>query len=184
MTTDKWWTILAKFLALPAVRALLIWYAKRYPYFHLVGEDGSVYMERYWLFNRDIDWKGTKRFPHIRFSIRVHKILRADLDRWYHNHPGRFRTFILQNWYNEQRPMGFMSEAMGQLDDPVFHRPQGSTTTLDEDEYHSVVAVHPEGVWTLFVMWEPVYRKPGSWGFLVEGKYVPWRQYLRSKEHA
>lgn len=38
-------------------------------------------------------------------------------------------------------------------------------------------AVCDGGAWTLFISW----RWRGVWGFLVDGRKVPWREYLRIK---
>jgi hypothetical protein len=166
------WKLLAKFLAVPWVADGIIWWVKESPYYHLPG-----YMNRWWLFNPDIDEDGNKKYPNCPFSIRVHHILRADADRYPHCHPGDFRTVILKGYYSEVRRY---SEHINGI---LIHR-AGDTTTLDEDSYHSVSTVSPGGVWTLFILWQPRMRKPGSWGFLVNGEYVPWRKYLQRRDQA
>jgi hypothetical protein len=179
------WNYLAKFLALRPVAALVIWYAQRHPYYHLIGDDGSLYMSRWWFFNRDRE-DGSKQFPWIPYSIRVHHIHRADLDRWHHNHPGDFRTFILRRWYREHRLVGFKRPHWGfvafGIKEEILRA--GQTSTLAEDEYHTVTEVAEGGVWTLFVMREPRVRKPGSWGFLVHGRYVQWKNYISRRDKA
>jgi hypothetical protein len=172
---------LARYLARPDVFAKIQRRAFKTPYYHLYGADGSSYMDRWWFFNPDINEEGDKKYPMIPFSIRLHHIKRRDLDRHDHCHPGDFRTFVLKNWYKERREAGFMAE-YGEYRE--YLRKAGDTATLSEDEYHSVIAVHPEGVWTLFVMWAPRRPKEGSWGFLVNGMYVPWRKYLSRRDRA
>lgn len=50
----------------------------------------------------------------------------------------------------------------------------GYTGRLLFGQYHRITAVPRDGVWTLFITW----RKRGSWGFDVDGREVPWREYL------
>lgn len=162
--------LLAKVLARPRVVDWLIQRAKKTPYTHIMSEDGSVvYMERYWLFNPyPADTSGSERrgwqFP---ISMRLHRIVREDLDRHLHDHPWNARTIILRGWYYENRlqPDG--------LTRGVF-RTEGQTATLKFGEYHRITQVSQGGVWTLFITGP--YR--GTWGFMVDGVKVPWRKYL------
>lgn len=158
--------MLAKFLARPAIVEWLIRRAKRTPYLHLVDADGSVYMERYWLFNPYPPKSdgADRRWGNWLPSVRLHKIMREDRDRHMHDHPWNARTFILRGWYWEQREgvPGFIV------------RLDGTTATLKFGEYHRISRVSDGGVWTLFITW----RHCGTWGFLVDGSKVPWRQYL------
>lgn len=155
---------LAKRLAVPHVADAIIARAARTPYFDLRG-----YIERDWLFNPTEDSEGQKidrswiasQLP----SARVHHILRADNERHSHDHPWNARTFILRGWYEELREDG-----------KRYRRFAGDTTTLRFGEYHRIVEVSPGGVWTLFV----TGRHRGTWGFLVDGHKVPWREYLDS----
>lgn len=168
--------LLARFLARPRVTDYLIRRAMKTPYTHLVGKDGSVYMERYWLFNPTQATSDTGKRWNWLPSIRLHWIKRRDLDRHKHDHPWNARTFILRNWYEEERITNYPEIDPYPGLDPVdrFRRNAGDTATLAYGEYHAITAVHPEGVWTLFVM----YRYRGTWGFLVDGVKVPWRKYL------
>jgi hypothetical protein len=54
-----------------------------------------------------------------------------------------------------------------------FLRLPGDTATIKFGEYHSIDYVSKGGVYTMFITWD--YR--GTWGFLVNGKKVPWREY-------
>ncbi|MFC5548162.1 hypothetical protein [Massilia aerilata] len=153
--------LVAKLLARPAVVDWLICRAMRTPYSHIT-KDGDVYMERYWLFNpypADSSGKG-----NLLPSIRLHKIMRPDQDRHLHDHPWNARTFILRGWYLEEREGEFWD----------IERSEGETAALKFGEFHAITRVPECGVWTLFVTWR--YR--GTWGFLVNGKKVPWREYL------
>lgn len=158
--------LIAKLIALPVVADWLIRRAQRTPYFHIKDEDGSVYMERYWLFNPYPTGNdgGGRRWGDWMPSIRIHRIMREDRDRHLHDHPWNARAFILSGWYFEVRPNvpGYIVRLPGQ------------TATLRFGEYHRIAKVSPAGAWTLFV----TRRKRGTWGFLVNGVKVPWRVYL------
>jgi hypothetical protein len=162
--------LIAKLLAYRPVALWVINVASKRPYYHLPG-----YMQRWWLFNPDIDEKGTKQYEWIPFSIRVHHIIRADRDKWPHCHPGRFIAFVMIGWYENKK---YLTKNISQ----VWTVDEGQYYKMSENEYHWVSQVSDPGPWTLFVMWKPKVRKPGSWGFLVRGKYVPWRQYLKSPD--
>jgi hypothetical protein len=131
------------------------------PYRHIYGPDGSLYMRRHWIFNPyDVDYTRTwKWLP----SVRLHWIRRADSDRHLHDHPWAWRTIILKGWYVEERIGGH-----------TYRREAGYTGTMDFGEFHRIQEVSPDGVWTLFITW----RKQGTWGFLVDGVKVPYREYL------
>jgi hypothetical protein len=161
---------LAWLLARPAIVDWLIRRAQRTPYLHISSADGrDIYMYRYWLFNPYPDKSMGKR-PRYQFpiSIRLHRIMRADQDRHLHDHPWNARTFILRGCYIEHRP---------DVDAPLV-RVRGDTAKLRFGEYHRIAWVSDGGVWTLFVTGK--YR--GTWGFLVDGVKVKWREYLDGRE--
>lgn len=159
--TNLLWAIVAQIVAIPFVADWIIARAQRTPYFHLPG-----YMERWWFFNRyDATDKG-RRYRWLP-SIRVHHILRADLDRNLHDHPWNARTILLRGGYVETRLSN---------DVHVRHwRGAGDTAQLRFGEFHKIDWVSPGGVWTLFLTWD--YQ--GTWGFLVGDFKVPHREYDR-----
>ena len=165
---DLLWRGVAAVLSRPSVTAWLVRRAQRTPYTHLTGDDGSVYMQRWWLFNPYPPQSdgGTRRWADWLPSVRVHHIRRRDLDRHLHDHPWNARTIILAGGYLEQRQDGSL-------------RPMtpGKTAALRFGEYHRIDYVRPEGAVTLFITWR--YR--GTWGFLVDGRKVPWREYLAAR---
>ncbi len=172
------WKLICKIVSRPAVVDWLIRRAMRTPYFHILCPDGSTYMERYWLFNpyphsepqnRKRNW-----FP---ISVRLHKIMRPDSDRHFHDHPWNARTIILRGNYSEVRPLNdpMLQVLLRDLcDGHHYTRKAGDTARLRFGEYHRIVSVSDGGVWTLFVTGK--YR--GTWGFLVDGTKVPYREYL------
>ena len=164
------WQWVAWLVSRERVRNWLINRAMRTPYSHLPG-----YMNRYWLFNAYEKRNGQEVTP-IRWlpSIRVHHILRRDDDRHLHDHPWNARTILLKGWYTEQRMIGGPKFAHARI---THARLRGQTAKLKFGEYHTITSVSEGGVWTLFI----TYGYKGMWGFLVDGKKVPWREYLGMK---
>lgn len=153
------WRLLAAIVSRPTVARWLIARAQRTPYIHIDG-----YMNRWWLFNPFTARSGSgTRYPWCPISIRVHHILRPDSDRALHDHPWNFRTIILRGEYAEDRGNG-----------NLHLRCAGDTSALRFGEYHRIAAVTDGGVWTLFI----TGRYRGTWGFLVNGRKVPHREYL------
>lgn len=165
------WPILARFLARPAVADWLIKRAMRRPYSPII-KSGQLYMDRFWLFNPypDTGASGADRkrwqFP---ISIRIHHIILPDQDRDMHDHPWNARTVILRGWYVEERVLFNEPQWVG-----VYQRDPGDTAKLAFGEYHKITEVPPGGVWTMFITGP--YQ--GTWGFLVNGVKVKWRDYL------
>lgn len=156
------WKLIAKVCAKPVVANWLVNRAMKTPYVHIYGKDGETYMERYWLFN-PYPYPEEKRENWFPISIRIHHIMRKDEDRELHDHPWNARTIILQGGYIEVRE-----------GDKEYVRLSGDTAKLKYGEYHRIVFVPSGGTWTLFITGK--YR--GTWGFLVDGVKVQWRQYL------
>lgn len=166
--------LLARLLARPAVVDWLIRRAVLTPYVHITGPDGTVYMERYWLFN-PYDPNTSGGWRALLPSVRLHRIWRQDGDRHMHDHPWNARTFILRGWYIEDRLERPYRALWDFTKVRAFHlRHHGVTATLRFGEYHQITEVSPDGVWTLFV----TGKKRGTWGFLVDGAKVNWRTYL------
>lgn len=176
------WKIIAHIVTRPRVTAWLIARAQRTPYTHITSADGaSVYMGRWWLFNpygRGPDGEATPaRIPWLP-SVRIHHIKRPDQDRHLHDHPWNARTIVLRGWYEEEREQECAH--LGTRDRSwrgpggTWVRGQGYTGRLLFGQYHRISQVSEGGVWTLFITW----KKRGTWGFLVDGKKVPWRTYL------
>ncbi len=165
--TDLLWSALARTLAWPPIARRMVRRAQRTPYLHIVKE-GRVYMERWWLFN---PYDHATRQPRYRWcpvSIRVHRILKADDDRHLHDHPWNARTLILEGSYVEEGPDVVPGRRARRL------RRAGDTARIGFGRFHRIAHVSDGGATTLFISGR--YR--GTWGFRVDGKKVPWRQYL------
>lgn len=171
--------LLGRFLARSAVADWIIRRAMKTPYTHIYGPDGSTYMERYWVFNayglnaESRDSKHNARFNCLP-SIRVHRIMLPDSDRHLHDHPWNARTFILKGCYRETR----LHRCADYDYEQEYVRRAGDTASLQFGEYHAIEEVSDGGTWTLFCTW----KYQGTWGFLVNGAKVPWRDYLAEKE--
>lgn len=162
---------MASLLAAPDVADWLIARSKKTPYTHLNG-----YMERDWLFNPYLTYEDKQALKEQGLPLppssdqpsgRVHHILRRDLDRHHHDHPWDAQTIILRGWYREIRLLADGSEQ-------EFLRVAGDTASLNYGEFHRIIEVSEGGVWTLFI----THKYQGTWGFLVDGQKVPYRQYL------
>lgn len=160
------------------------------PYFHLYG-----YMMRWWLvpysrvvlrtlpadsfgpeivtadgtgpvafWRRPVAWC----FQRLGVAIRLHDILRSDDGRDPHDHPWPYVTVILQGGYLEER-----YSATGQLVSRKWHGP-GSVLFRSAHHLHKLVLPARSVCRTLFITGP--YKQ--GWGFLVNGKKVPWREYL------
>lgn len=172
------WRIIARWLACnPEVVRWIKRSAMERPYFNLPG-----YMDRWWLLPGAAadDPKSQYRPPRwlawLPVSIRLHYIRRPDNDRYLHDHPCDFRSIILKGYYCELRRVSAVACR------PVWHQ-AGDTYFAKATDFHSITAMPASGVWTLFIM----YQTPGPgwnrWGFLVDGKKIPWREYLKEKEN-
>lgn len=169
------WKLIAKIVSRPAVANWLIKRAMKTPYTHII-HDGSIYMERYWLFNsysRGPDKQERSKYPWFPWNIRIHWIKRPDNADHLHDHPWNARTIILRGGYAERRegPSSFMFK-----EPPLYSitRRRGDTAKINFGEYHEIHRVLPGGAWTLFI--SGPYR--GRWGFLVDGVKVPYREYF------
>lgn len=176
MIRELLWRAVANIVTRPNIRYALVQRAERTPYTDITSADGTdVYMRRWWLFNpygKDANGDPTPARWTWLPSIRIHWILRADQDRDLHDHPWNARTIVLSGWYAEERP--FDSPSPGWTSTVLKTRQSGYTGRLLFNQYHRIAAVSPGGVMTMFFTW----RKRGTWGFLVDGKKVPWREYL------
>lgn len=156
--TQTLWRAIAWTVTRPRIMQWLVLRSYRTPYTFIRSKDLSeIYMRRWWLFNpypESIPW-----LP----SVRIHHIMRPDLDRHLHDHPWNARTIILYGGYIEECEDGTMRA-----------RTPGDTGRLLYGQYHRIDEILPGGAWTMFITWK--YR--GTWGFKVDGVKVPWREYL------
>jgi len=150
----------------------LIARAKRTPYTPIHDDDGSLYMERFWLFRFG---KGngisTAGAPYPRFAARIHHICRSDRDRHPHDHPWSYLTIILRGGYFEVRPI--LKDGLQAGEETQWHGP-GSILFRPANSWHRLVIPTGKTAWTLFC----TGPNAQEWGFLTEIGKVHWRKYL------
>jgi hypothetical protein len=132
-----------------------IWYAEP----HIVTDGTGPVPFR----SRPIAWL----LQRLNISVRIHEILRSDLERHPHSHPWSYLTIILRNYYVEQR-----YDSEGTLIAYKLHGP-GSILWRPAGSVHRLTMERP--VTTLFI----TFKKQGTWGFQVDGKIVSHHEYLR-----
>ena|ERR1700686_4039773 len=157
--------------------------AKRTPYFHLEG-----YMERYWLvpyknrklgfgcggvcfFQRPVAWL----FQRFGIAVRIHRILRSDDDRAFHDHPWRYVSIILKGQYIEVTPV--FKDGIYQGDARRVFR-VGSLIFRKANSWHRLELQASETVWTLFI----TGPRKQSWGFMPQPHMnkVHYEEYLKN----
>lgn len=184
------WRLFAFVVSRRVVADWFIARSQRTPYFPITSRDGSeTYMHRWWLFNpytKDAEGNtGPARWSWLP-SARVQHILRADDDEHLHDHPWDARTCILRNWYREERPIDpdnkpGIAKWYGKDDiRDEYVRERGYTGPVRFNSYHRISEVAPGGVYTLWITW----KYQDTWGFMVDGKKVPWREYLAARPRA
>lgn len=153
----------------------LLMIAHKKPYYHLTG-----YMLRWWLLRhpqRPGDMYYKSGLVHVvrnsirylyPFYARFHLIWRKDNGDPLHNHPFGFVSLILKGWYEEE---------VLQEDGSVikFRYEAGDVNIKNANSYHRITDVSDGGVTTLVIMGR---RTGNSWGFMVDGKHVPYQQHL------
>ena len=162
------------------------------PYFHLEG-----YMERYWLVpnvragsETDIGC-GPVSFLKCPFAfilqklgiaVRVHKILRSDDGRDFHNHPWNFISIILVNGYTEVTPSfnknGFYTGEVKKdyKEGSILFRKSNSLHRLELKKQNYKES---NFVYTLFITRQ---KRARTWGFLIHPEHlIPWYDYLEAK---
>lgn len=157
---------------LPRFKKAIIAYGKERPYAHIKHNDGTPYMDRWWLMPK---WMLTKdengnAFPRswCPFLIRLHHIRTSDYDRDLHDHPADYRTILLEGGYVEQNIFLKTRKVVA-----------GETVKARAQVFHRITSITQGGVWTVFIM----RKKINEWGFIVpEGYKMGWRQYEKRKK--
>jgi hypothetical protein len=103
-------------------------------------------------------------------AARIHHILRSDAGRDPHDHPWPFVTIILRGGYCEM-----LYDEHGAVTSSTWHGP-GSVLFRRANTWHRLIVPKGETCWTLFI----TGRKAQTWGFLVKGKKIGYREYLGS----
>lgn len=131
-----------------------------------ISHGSEVYMRRWYLLV----------FPNL-FSIRVHHIKLADLDRWPHDHPWSFLSIILRGGYEEWwcTPDTFrVNSCDPDSEDPIWTR--FKTKWVRRFNFHRNTDLHQirkfdrgdRGAWTL-IFTGPERRE---WGFMTNNGWL------------
>ena len=101
------------------------------------------------------------------FSIRVHHWFRSDDDKYFHDHPWWFWTFVVRGGYLDSTPTGDEMVKQGTFHfRPALHR-------------HTVYIVPEIPTWTICLT-GPEMR---MWGFWIGEKFVKARRYFFKYGH-
>ena len=165
----------------------LIEHAKKTPFFPLFNQDGSPYMERFWIvpFLKDDPTGGRKwyRSPvvwllqQLDIGIRVHHIQSSDIFAM-HDHPWPWASRVLLGGYWEVRPVFKDGIYQGERRE---WRKAGSWAFRRASSFHRIELEDVGGLatveaWTLFITgpWQQ------RWGFMPEPAHnkVYYRDYL------
>lgn len=122
-----------------------------------IGEAGNPYMRR-WILTTPVG------------AIRLHHIIRADRDRYLHDHPFDFVSIILKGFYVEELPLN-RSGANARPGGPRMSRVVRWVNRARAQEFHRISEVSEGGVWTLVFAQKSM--KP--WGFMTEDGWRFWR---------
>ena len=138
---------------------------------HIHGPDGSLYMERFGIF--ETRW----------LEARVHHIVRPDLDREMHDHPANFISIVLKGSYHEARPRDIDPCFSPYLDFAECYyetvRRPGSIAYRPATCRHRITRVSDGGVWTIFIL---IGGRKQWWGFYTPAGKVHWRDYINARD--
>lgn len=161
--------------------------ARRTPYFHLTNQDGSPYMDRYWLLRigtSTVCSTTGEMLPWI--GLRVHHIRSSDDGTYFHDHPWSFVSLILRGGYHEETPYDGADAAVHVrtcLSGEFYTRESFEAPALlyrRAEQWHRLrlpEQYRASGTWTL-VMTLP---KRQSWGFLVNGRKVGYLEFFAAR---
>ena len=109
-------------------------------------------------------------------SLRLHRILRRDLDRDPHDHPFDFTSLILFGGYVEERHDTRDGKPVNAQ--TTFY-PAGSILRRRAEDAHRIVYVLP-GTLTLVL----TSGRKRSWGFCTHQGWIPWRTYVGTNSNS
>lgn len=142
--------------------------------------DGEVvvYLRRWYLFRLPMFWsKDPKKRTTGLFSIRLHHIQYPDTDRYPHDHPWPFVSFILRGGYRERwDTAGHWS--------PRYRRHVKRVSFHTRTDLHLIDGFDrgsgPEGgAWTMIFTGRErkKYGSDKGWGFMTPEGWIPWNRY-------
>lgn len=135
------------------IHRFLTWFTNRFTFNVFFGDGTYQYIMRSYLIG------GEK----TRFAVFLHCFRRPDMDRWLHDHPWPFTTFLFHRGYYEETFQGLK------------WRPRFSILFRPAEFVHRVADIAPD-TWTLVVRLDKVQ----SWGFIThspESNKDGWEWY-------
>lgn len=144
-------------------------HAQRHPYSHISG-----YMRRYWLIRIGTDPNSPAGTRYPRYGVRLHYTTSSDVGH-FHDHPWPSISLILRGGYWELRPiLDHTHRVIGVTRDWCG---PGRLIFRRAGTWHRLELASGRPCTSLFA----IGRKRHGWGFLVDGRKVPWREYHTSR---
>lgn len=136
-----------------------------------IVHNGSLYMSRWRFFNAP-RWLGG-------WGLRVHRIVRSDMDRELHDHPFSFLSIILWGGYWELSHAPKCPSSIGHHEACRLEERYrvGSFVFRRAEHAHRLVLSRP--AWT-FVIRGPIRKR---WGFYTAEGWLPWREWAARRNH-
>jgi hypothetical protein len=123
--------------------------------FEIPFKDGKIYLRRWRILQTPA------------FAIYLHTMYTGDSTPIPHNHPWTFRSFILKGGYTER----FQRDATSSIRER--HWGWLSWHRMGINAYHSIRCLDATPTWSLLF----VGRRVQSWGFLADGKFIPYADF-------
>ncbi len=105
------------------------------------------------------------------FKLYLHHLVGDDWSKDLHDHPKRFITIGLRGGYVEQTP----AKASGLYWRQYWKAPW--IRSFPASHVHSIKIPPGEECWTLCL----VFKAVRSWGYWVDGEWIPWKKYVGSE---
>lgn len=102
--------------------------------------------------------------PLLQWTIKLHKICRADDDRCHHDHPWWFIRLILWGGYEE---------TVGENHRPISRRP-GNVSFCPINFQHRITKLYGDSSWSLVI----TGSRTKEWGFFTRQGFMQWRTFV------
>jgi hypothetical protein len=143
----------------------------------LFDRDCDLYMRRAWLVRPAWYTRG--------LGLRVHHVVRSDMDRALHDHPWWYATLLLEGEYDEHLPRVSPRHGPAEwvyhwptkrfVESTLVHRRQaGEILVRGAGARHRLELYKKRDCWTLFLHG----RKSRGWGFHTAHGFMPAQEYL------
>jgi hypothetical protein len=110
------------------------------------------------------------------WAVYLHHFVGDDWSRDLHDHPKRFISIGLWGWYIEETP-DFAYDVFPIVRKTRYRAPW--IRTFPAEHIHRL-SVPSKNCWTLVI----VCKRVRDWGFWHEGRFIPWRSYVKGADAA